>query len=83
MRRRVMLIAFGSLCALPALADPPMTHDEISNLTAAVAAQGCRGGDLGRSDTLYEVEDARCNDGREYGLKFDANFKLIYKGLER
>jgi hypothetical protein len=30
-----------------------------------------------KNDREFEVDDARCADGREYDLKFDANFRLI------
>lgn len=33
-------------------------------------------------DAHFEVDDARCSDGRRYDLKFDTSFKLIKKKLE-
>jgi hypothetical protein len=33
-------------------------------------------------DRQFEVDDAICNDGRKYDLKFDAGFKLVCKNLD-
>jgi hypothetical protein len=64
--------------------DRPVTNDERAKLTAAVAAQGCSGGEMefDIDDNHFEVDDARCNDGRKYDLKFDAAFGLIEKELD-
>jgi hypothetical protein len=69
----------------PALAkDRPVTDDERVKLVAALAAQGCSGGKLefDIDDNRFEVDHARCNDGRKYDLEFDTSFKLIKKKLE-
>ena len=46
----------------------------------AVIAQGCTGGKMewDEDDRGFEVEDAVCNDGRKYELKFDADF--VFRG---
>ena len=59
--------------------DRPLTDDERTKLVAAIAAAGCSGGQMEFDDGLFEVDDARCSDGRSYDLKFDASFKLIAK----
>jgi hypothetical protein len=67
------LIMFAST---PTLADDrPVTDDERAKLVAAVAAEGCSGGEMEFNDGHYEVDDAKCSDGREYELKFDSAFK--------
>lgn len=33
-------------------------------------------------DGKFEVDDAKCSDGKTYDLDFDASFKLIKKELE-
>jgi hypothetical protein len=65
--------------ASPAKADRPVTEAERVRLLAALAAEGCTGGKMEwmKNDREFEVDDARCADGREYDLKFDANFRLI------
>jgi Peptidase propeptide and YPEB domain len=55
---------------------------ERMKLVAALAAEGCSGGEMEFDDGLYEVEDATCRDGKEYDLIFDANFKLLSKKLD-
>jgi hypothetical protein len=69
-------------CVGPALADRPVTDDERAKLEAALTAQGCTGGRLEFDDGAFEVDDAQCNDGRIYDLKFDRLFKLVEKKLE-
>jgi hypothetical protein len=69
-------------CMGPALADRPVTDDERAKLEAALTAQGCTGGRLEFDDGVFEVDDAQCNDGRIYDLKFDRSFKLLEKKLE-
>jgi hypothetical protein len=59
-----------------------VTDDERAKLVAAVTAQGCSGGEMEFDDGHYEIDDAKCNDGREYELKFDSAFKLISKKLD-
>ena len=84
MRSQVFASVVLLVVAIPALAkDRPVTDDERAKLVAAVAAQGCSGGKMEFDDDgHYEVDDARCNDGRKYDLKFDTAFKLIKKELE-
>lgn len=33
-------------------------------------------------DGKFEVDDAKCSDGRTYDLDFDASFKLLEKDRE-
>ena len=51
-------------------------------LVSAVSAQGCSGGKMEFDDGKYEVDDARCNDGKIYDLHFNPSFELIKKKLE-
>jgi hypothetical protein len=81
-----LLIATAMLLLLATGAagrDRPVTHDERGKLVAAAAALGCSGGSMEFDDDgHYEIDDARCDDGREYDLKFDITFKLIAKELD-
>jgi hypothetical protein len=86
--RRQLALAVAVLLAIgnPALAkDRPLTDDKRVKLTAAVAAEGCSGGkmEFDIDDNHFEVDDAKCNDGREYDLDFDTSFKLIKKIIGR
>jgi hypothetical protein len=86
MRSLAVLLAAACLLArLPAaLADDrPVTDEERSKLAAALEAEGCSGGWMEYDDDgYYEVDDAKCNDGREYDLTFDNSFKLIEKDAD-
>ena len=75
---RIILISVGlmAIVTMPAKADRPVTDAERAKLIVAVVAQGCTGGKMewDEDDRGFEVEDALCNDGRKYELKFDAEF---------
>ena len=75
--------AFLVMAALPALASRPVTEAERAKLVAAIAAQGCTGGKMVWDDTHFEVDEAVCSDGRRYDLKFDAEYRLTDKRLEK
>jgi peptidase YpeB-like protein len=77
------LAAFLILASMPAGAGRPVTEEERTKLMAAIVAAGCSGGKLEFDDGRYEVDDARCSDGRIYDLKFDGQFQLIRKEPER
>ncbi|MBA2126186.1 hypothetical protein DLM45_08110 [Hyphomicrobium methylovorum] len=75
-------IAACALFALsaPAFADTPLSDEEAKSATAAAAAWGCEGGKWEKETEgtgVYELDDAKCKDGRNYDLKFDKDFKLI------
>ena len=78
MASAVVVIAFSTV----ALAGRPVTDAEKTKLLAAVAAQECSGGKMEFDDGKFEVDNARCKDGKSYDLDFDATFKLISKKLE-
>jgi hypothetical protein len=83
--RASILAAACLLAGLPAaLADDrPVTDEERGKLDAAMQAEGCSGGWLEYDDDgYYEVDDAKCSDGREYDLRFDNSFKLIEKDAD-
>ena len=68
------VLTFGALLVLggaPALAGRAVTDDERAKLVSAVSAQGCSGGKMEFDDGKYEVDDARCNDGKTYDLDFN------------
>jgi Peptidase propeptide and YPEB domain len=70
------------LMAAPAAAGRPLTEEETLRLTAAMAEEGCSGGEMAFDDGKYEVDNAVCSDGRAYDLAFDARFRLIKKERE-
>lgn len=86
MRRPVATLALTAmmtlLTAAYAVADRAVTPEERASLVAAMAAEGCSGGEMEFDDGKFEVDDARCDDGKEYDLDFDTSFKLIKKELD-
>jgi hypothetical protein len=76
MRTLLISVALLAIVTMPAKADRPVTDAERAKLIVAVVAQGCTGGKMewDEDDRRFEVEDAVCNDGRTYELKFDAEF---------
>jgi hypothetical protein len=79
-----MLLAAAPLVVLsqaPAWSGRAVTEDEKMKLVAALAAEGCSGGEMEFDDGLFEVETAKCRDGKQYDLVFDVNFKLVSKEL--
>jgi hypothetical protein len=86
MHRRVLLqLVIAVLFATGVFAKGrPVTDDERTKLAAAVTAEGCTRGkmEFDIDDNQFEVDDARCGDGRRYDLEFDAAFKMTKKKLE-
>jgi Fe-S cluster assembly iron-binding protein IscA len=86
MQRQLLApLILTALFATNALAkERPVTDEERTKLAAAIAEQGCSGGEMefDIDDNEFDVDDVRCNDGRKYDLTFDTSFKLIKKELE-
>ena len=82
MHRLLATLAITALTATAALADRPVTEEERANLVAALAAEGCTGGKLEFDDGKFEVDDARCADGKEWDFEFDRSFQLIKKEID-
>ena len=82
MMRAVLVVTVIITTASGALADRPLTEDEKTKITAAVAAEGCSGGKLEFEDGKFEADDVVCADGKKYDLEFDVSFQLIKKELE-
>lgn len=69
---RILLTSAVMAVALPAFADDdrPPTPEERAAIEARLRAEGfVRWDDIERDDGLWEVDDARRPDGREYDLK--------------
>ena len=82
LRASVCVSLLTALAAVPALADRPVTPEEQVKLVAALHSAGCTGGRMKVDDRKFEVENAVCNDGKIYELKFDASYNLIEKELD-
>ncbi len=77
-------IAIATIAALfastAAFADDKPSDVEAAKLKEAVAAWGCEGGEYEKESEgtgVFEVDDAKCKDGRQYDLKFDKDFNLL------
>lgn len=82
---RTMMLAVFCLLVAPDWAradDRPLNDDERVKLDAAMQAAGCSGGSAEADDDSYDVDDARCADGRKYDLTFDKSFNLIGKDAD-
>ncbi|MEQ1709897.1 MAG: hypothetical protein ABL908_00685 [Hyphomicrobium sp.] len=72
-----MAIALG---AGSAMADDKPSAAEAEKIAATAKAWGCSGGEAEKeteSSGIYEVDDAKCADGKKYDLKMDKDFKMI------
>lgn len=79
MKRLALATAALVALSLPAFADAPLTEAEQKQATAAAAQWGCEGGKWEKeteASGVFEADDAKCKDGRNYDLKFDKDFKL-------
>lgn len=79
MKRTLFAASIVFALSLPAFADMPLSEDEQKQATAAAAAWGCEGGKWEKeaeASGVFELDDAKCKDGRIYDLKFDKDFKL-------
>jgi hypothetical protein len=78
-------VALIAVVALPARADRAVTETERAKLESAIAAAGCSGGKMewDQDDREFEVDDARCKDGRTYDLKFRADYTLKSRKRDR
>ncbi|HET6388831.1 PepSY domain-containing protein [Hyphomicrobium sp.] len=80
MKQLVLAVCAACALSVPAFADTPLSADETKQATAAAAAWGCEGGKWEKETEgtgVYELDDAKCKDGRAYDLKFDKDFKLL------
>lgn len=84
MRALLIAAALLPLFVMPAKADRSVTEAEHSRLVPAIAAQNCTGGKMewDDDDREFEVDGARCNDGRTYDLKFHADYTFKSKKLD-
>jgi hypothetical protein len=82
--RSLLFFSIGIATTVAFAGERQVTEDERAKLLTAIAAQSCSGGkmEFDTDDNHFEVDEVKCNDGREYDLKFDTSFKLIEKKLD-
>ena len=72
-------LAFAFLLSVPAIADEKLSEREMENLNIALGLLGCEGGTAEKETqgkTSYEVDDAKCKNGR-FDIEFDDKFEVI------
>jgi hypothetical protein len=72
--RGVLICLVLALSTGAAIADRPVTQQESTQLEAALKEQGCSGGKMEFDDGKFEVDNARCADGKTYDFEFDSSF---------
>ncbi|MBS7539359.1 PepSY domain-containing protein [Ancylobacter lacus] len=83
--RVALICAALALSTAPALADDdrPVTDAERAKLDEAMKAQNCDGGRWTYDDDgHFDIDDARCADGKVYDLTFSPEYRLLKKELE-
>ncbi len=78
----IALLGLVGMAATPAQADRRLTREEKSSIRSAMKDAQCSGGKMEFDDGRFEVDNAKCQDGRRYDLTFDRNFKMTSKELE-
>ena len=80
MKRLALVSALFALTAAAAFADDKLSDDETKKAAAAATAWGCEGGTWEKESEgtgLFELDDAKCKDGKKYDLKFDKDYNLM------
>ncbi len=78
----IALLGLVGMAATPAQADRRLTREEKSSIRSAMKDAQCSGGKMEFDDGKFEVDNAKCQNGKRYDLTFDQNFKLTSKELE-
>jgi hypothetical protein len=78
----IALLGLVGMAATPAQADRQLTREEKSSIRSAMKDAQCSGGKMEFDDGKFEVDNAKCQDGKRYDLTFDRNFKMTGKELE-
>lgn len=80
MKRTVVVALAMALGAGAAFADSKPSAAEAEKIAATAKAWGCSGGEMEKeteASGVFEVDDAKCADGKQYDIKLDKDFKVI------
>lgn len=80
MIRLFALACAAVVLAVPAFADDKPTDAEAEKVKAVVANWGCEGGRIEKESEgtgVFEVDDAKCKDGKQYDFRLDKDFNLL------
>lgn len=66
------------------LADRPVTPVERAAIERALAAEGCKGGEMEfyADDNVFEVDGTTCADGKLWTYDLDASYNVLDKELQ-
>ena len=81
---RILLALAFVLVPGAALADErPVTPEERAALEKALAAEGCKGGEMefDPEDNEFEVNSTLCADGNRWDYNFDSSYKVTDKEI--
>ena len=86
MRWTLALLTAMALFSFGAQADDDdVTDEQRAAIVAALEAIGCKGGEIELDDDgddgAFEVEDAKCADGK-YDIELNKNFEIVKKKLD-
>ncbi len=80
MKRLAIAVAAATMFAIPAFADSKPSDEEATKIKAALDALGFTGGEYEKETEatgVYEIDDAKREDGAQYDIKLDKDFKLL------
>ena len=80
MKSAILAVVALMLGAGAAIADDKPSAAEAEKIAATAKAWGCSGGEMEKeteSSGIFEIDDAKCADGKKYDLKLDKDYKVI------
>ncbi len=72
----IALLTIGSV----AVADDEPSETEAMKVRETISAWGCEGGEIEKESEgtgVFEIDDAKCKDGKQYDIKLDGDYMLI------
>jgi hypothetical protein len=79
MKNLLIAVAALAFVATPAFADDDPSEAETAKIKEVLAAWGCEGGEYEKESEatgVFEAEDVKCKDGRQYDFRMDKDFNV-------
>lgn len=79
MKRIALAVAAAVMASTAAFADDKPSEAEAAKIKETLAAWGCEGGEYEKESEgtgVFEIDDAKCKDGKQYDIKLDSNYAL-------
>ncbi len=80
MKQLAAVLFTAVLMSTSAFADEKPSDEQAGKIKEAIAAWGCEGGTFEKESEatgVFEIDDAKCKDGKQYDIKLDSNYTLI------